>query len=447
MSAKSTTSRRRRKSPVSKPAKPRPDFPLFPHDSGRWARKLKLNGKWVLRYFGRWANIKDGKLVTVENVPASAVAALDEFNREWPHLAKGETPPPAPAPDAEDESVPTLANVCNEFLRSKRDAMLTEELSPRTYRDYERTTDGLIEHFGNDRRIDSLKPADFRKLRLALAERLGTVARANEINRIRIVAKFAWDHRRQWGLTDPVDFGQEFKRVSAKLKRRERRKAGARMFEAHELRTILDALDGQPITVEGQDKPVVQDADPVLKAMVLLGLNCGFGNTDCATLPQSAVDLKTGWIEHPRPKTEIDRRIPLWPETALALKAALDVRPGPAGQEYRPLCFLTRMGLPWVRIQQKSDDPDSFVPVDPLGQKFLKLLHRLNINGRRGLGFYTIRHVFETIGGESRDQVAVDAIMGHVDSSMGGQYREGVSNERLQAVVNVVRAWLWPDRQ
>jgi hypothetical protein len=45
--------------------------------------------------------------------------------------------------------------------------------------------------------------------------------------------------------------------------------------------------------------------------MMLLGLNAGFGNNDCAALPISALDLDAGSVDFPRPKTGIARRAPL----------------------------------------------------------------------------------------------------------------------------------------
>jgi integrase len=69
-------------------------------------------------------------------------------------------------------------------------------------------------------------------------------------------------------------------------------------------------------------------------------------------------------------------------------------------------------------------------------------LKRLKLK-RPTLSFYALRHTFETIAGESRDQVAVDAIMGHVDQSMAAAYRERISNDRLTHVANTVRSWLF----
>src|SRR5262249_52355169 len=155
---------------------------------------------------------------------------------------------------------------------------------------------------------------------------------------------------------------------------------GPRMFEADEIRRLLAAA-GTP-----------------LKAMILLGVNCGLGNSDCGQLPQSALDLERGWLNYPRPKTGIDRRCPLWPETVEALREALAKRPGPKDPEHAGLAFITSKGGSW---HKKVED-------NPISKETRKLLDALGINGCRN--FYALRHTFETIGGEARDQVAVDHI-------------------------------------
>jgi integrase len=393
--AKSSIAPSRKKS-----LKPYDGFPLTPHPSGRWCKKIR--GK--LHYFGK---IDDSG------------AALERFNREWPFLKDGRTPPPIDTGDG-----CTVRLLCNAFLTSKRAKVDSGELSARSFQDYFNTCGLLIDRLGRDKRIDDLRPDDFETLRKTLAKTRGVVTLKNEINRCRVVLKYAFDQRL---IDKPVHFGQSFDRPTAKTLRKARHAQGVRLFNVDEVTRILAAADVQ------------------LKAMVLLGLNCGFGNTDCATLPQSALDLAGGWINFPRPKTGIERRVPLWPETVEALKAAIAARPEPKDPADAGLVFLTKQGRRWVRVQPKRrTETGAVVSLDAISQAFRKLLKSLGINSHRN--FYTLRHNFETIAGESKDQVAVDSIMGHVDPSMGAQYREQISDERLQAVVETVREWVFPKR-
>jgi integrase len=243
-----------------------------------------------------------------------------------------------------------------------------------------------------------------------------------------MIFKFGFDHGM---LEKPVRTGQSFEKPSAKTLRKARAEGGQRMFEADELRRILDELTDET----------------VLRAMVLLAVNCGYGQTDIASLPETAVDLDNGWAEFPRPKTGIERRAKLWPETVAALREVLDTRPVARDKADAGIVFLTPKGKRWLRVSQ-SENPKSWSSrSDLIGANFSRVLRRLHINGRRGLGFYTLRHVLETIGGESRDQVAVDAVMGHVDASMAGRYRERISDARLEAVAETVRLWLFGDRE
>lgn len=189
--------------------------------------------------------------------------------------------------------------------------------------------------------MSDLDPDDFADLRKRLAKKWGPVTLGNVIQRVRVVFKFGWDN----GLIDrPVRYGQGFKRPSRKVVRIDRARKGPKLFTADEVRALAEGA-----LVVGTDGPALVRAGVQLRAMVLLGINCGFGNADCGRLPLSAVDLDAGMIDFPRPKTGIPRRCPLWPETVSALREALAKRPEPKDPADAGLVFLTKYGLTWAK--------------------------------------------------------------------------------------------------
>jgi integrase len=387
------------KAVASKPNKPHPDFPLFPHATRRWAKKVK--GK--LHYFGPWDDPQ---------------AALKKWLDQKDDLLAGRTPRPTGGV--------TVGHLVNRFLTAKKHLVDTSELTPRSFADYYRTGKLVADVFGGRRSVADLSAADFEKLRKTISKTRGPVALGNEITRIRVMFKYAYDADL---IPAPVRFGPTFKKPNRLALRKAKNAAGLRMFEAAELRKLLAAA-GIP-----------------LKAMLLLAANCGYGNNDVGTLPLSALDLKAGWIDFPRPKTAIHRRCWLWPETVAALKAAIEKRPKAIDKAHDGLVFLTRCGAPWSKIADLriECDGDTFTVknsrANPVSRETASALKAAGID-RPGLNFYALRHTFETIGGEGRDQVAVGAIMGHVDASMAGTYRERISDDRLRAVAEHVRSWL-----
>lgn len=380
--------------------KPYKSFPLTAHrGANQWCKKFQ--GR--THYFGSLADHQK---------------ALDKFNRDWPYIREGRTPPPS---DLDQPDGITMRDLCNAFIVSRQHRVASNELSTHSYAEYYRTCETLLSHFGPEGTVEGLRPWDFERFRAKLARGCNVVTLKSKINRCRVVFKFAHDN----GLiSHPVRYGTAFDRPRPKVIRAARQEAGERMFEADELWRIIGAAT-QP-----------------LKAMILLGINCGFGNTDCASLPRSAVDLDAGWIEFPRPKTAVMRSCPLWPETIAALREALPKRPKHRNAADADLCFLTTRRTRFVRVQESQTSKGKHVTISSVARRFDSLLDDLEIKGRRGLGFYALRHTFETIGGEAKDQVAVDAIMGHVDPTTAAEYRERISNERLRNVVDHVRRWL-----
>lgn len=390
--------------PKTKPKKPRADFPLYAHASGQWAKKIR--GK--VHYFGSWSNHQ---------------AAMEEYLRQKDNdFRRGRS--------SNGDGL-TVKQLANSFLSSKKRLLESGDIGQRQFQDCYETCRRVLKVFGSNTPVSSLRPIDFEELRAHFAKTHGPVTLCNDITRTRSLFKYADDT-----FEVRVRFGQGFKKPSRAVLRKHRQQCQPKMFQPAELRKII------------------KEAGVQLRAMIYLGLNCGFGNNDCAMLPFSALDLKRGWIDFPRPKTGINRRCPLWPETIKALKAAIDRRPAPKDPTHADRVFITKYGHSWEPKSNKGNDESGTASAkdNPISNEMAKLLKSDKVKlYRKGVGFYALRHIFQTIGEKSRDKDAVRAIMGHAEAAndMSAVYNEEpVDDQRLRAVANFVKEWLvTPARQ
>lgn len=366
---------------MAKPSKPSPDFPLFPHDRGKWAKKIK--GK--LRYFGRWAD------------PDGALAEYEAF------LVKeqGGANKPAGAPLLGQQGL-TVRYCCNLFLTNKAAQVESGEKSQRTFLELKRTCERLVQFFGRDQDIQAITPLRWCEFKKDRAKTCNPVSVGNEVIRVRTVVNWLVKNK----VVGEIEMGTEFRKPSRVAERRHRRERGKKLYSAKEVHAILDESGVQ------------------LRAMILLGINCGYQNSDCERVPRETImeAIRTGWLVYAREKTEIGREARLWKVTRLALRDAMQRRP----PSDRPEAFLRPDGQ--VYSWENNDIAKRFRTV------------RDSSCVRRG-GFSWLRKTFETAAGLAKDQVAVDHVMGHVDPTMAAVYRQEIQRERLASVSKAV--WRW----
>lgn len=396
-----------------RPAKPYPDFPLFPHATRRWAKKIK--GKFV--FFGPW-NDPHGALerylaqrdFLMSSAPSTARVSLvrtrsidaptDNMVEAEPELdhsgtaAKTNVLTESPrgsaarrAPTSVQivlaENEVTVRDLVNHFLTAKQRRVDTNEMGLRAFSEYHATGGRLVRLLKKDRAVMALTPDDFGNLRAALAVGRGPVALGNEIRRVRSIFKHGFES----GLLErPMRFGPDFSKPSRRSVRLARwasrgGRGGVKMFQPAEIKTLMEAAGVQ------------------MRAMILLGLNCGMGNTDVSELPRSAIDSKAGMIDFPRPKTGIERRAVLWPETVAALRHVFALRPKPRVAEDADQVFLTKYGHRWVRVQEpgaRSQGKRTAVVTDSVALECGKLLRSVGLNGITGISRGTVGDVAGT---------------------------------------------------
>lgn len=364
--------------PATKPRKPYRNYPLTAHPNGQWCKRIR--GRLV--YFGPWGDPQ---------------AAIERYRQEFPILIAGGTV----------ERCETLQTVVAAFLNRSQGRVATGDLTERSFDDLKENCELILDTLGRATGTNQISTFDMERLRSSLCKgkRGRVVAVSSQTRKIGMARQVFLFANEEFGANMP--YRKTLKLPSARTVRASRNKA--RMFTADEVNALLEI------------------AKPQMKAMIYLGINCGFGNRDCATIQIESVDIGKGWHNYARPKTGVERRCPLWDETTAALyKAIQDRTDGHV--------FLTHYGNPWIGKNRAC----------PIAFEFRKLCQAVGIYVAGVTTFYSLRRTFETIGATTGDQIAVDYIMGHAPASndMAAVYRQRTFDSQLRKVTDHVREWL-----
>lgn len=156
----------------SKPAKANPDFPHFPHASGRWAKKVRGRMNYLRSRRGPRA-------VTWETALELYKGVADD-----PHADR------TPRPKSDGLTVRDLVDW---FLTHRRSLWDTWEIAERSFRNYVRTCRLIVDGFGRKHPVLDLRPDGFAEVRTSPAETRKPFSLGIEIHRIRGAFKHAND--------------------------------------------------------------------------------------------------------------------------------------------------------------------------------------------------------------------------------------------------------------
>jgi len=260
-------------------------FPLTLHPTGQYCKKIK--GK--IRYFGT------NKKQALERYLAQATY-LHGCQNSIQKASNGKM---------------TLKELCDLYLRYQHSKVLANALTAKHHNDQISSLSKLMSFLGQSRKIESISTLDLQnyKRRLQCVYRL--VHRQN-LHISVMKAIFHWARRN--------DILESIPNIDAITRGK----------IVHKEKYTFNP---------GQIKKLLSAADVKMKAMIWLGLNCGFGCTDCGQLKWKDLDFENSRVQLARNKTGVRRNLPLWPETIQALKQVPR-----SGQ----LVFYTSQGHPWV---------------------------------------------------------------------------------------------------
>lgn len=357
----------------------------------------------------RWSKDLGGRRYRFGSRGCDYAEALEDF-----HARFGGRPADARSLKAEMERSGTLTWLVNLWANRQLERAKRNEISPATWRDYQRVATEIAEAVGQT----PLRQVDGRVLRRLNAHYESTVGPQRRRKLIHLLLRIL-----HWGRVERM------LEIPPTGDWRGPSKAEVRRWRA--------GLDSNQNITAAAIWDIVTLAPTWVEAAVLLGINCGYSNSDIGFLKfhhlKQAGEVR--FIDFPRPKTSIERISPLWPETIEAIEAMLAERVKP-GKGFEDLVFLSTAGTPVDGNHLQGDRP---IQTTTLSQHWRKWARRSD-RGEIG-GFRRLRSTFATVAHDAGDPVAVDYLMGHATREMRNVYVGGASWDRLIHVTDRVREW------
>ena len=350
-------------------------FPLTLHKTGQFCKKIK--GK--LYYFG-----------------TNKRQALERYLEQAVYLHAGK--PPKPEASQDRLSIKIL---CNLYLDHQESRAEIGEIKSRHVSDQILLLKDFVRFVGPNRTVSDISTIELQNYRKKL---INAKKSPNTINN-RIAAVKAMYN---WALDNEViDNAPRLKAV----------------------KKVTSTKEEKSTFTMSQVQKMLQNATPQMKAMIWLGLNCGFGCTDCAELMWKNIDLPNRRVDFPRGKTGVRRNLPLWPETVRALSEV-----SVSGE----LVFCTRKGNPWVKTEKGigKDGKEKYKKTNNVSKEFSRLMKKAGIKTPDGVGFYTLRRTAATLTAISGDPFAVQRLLGHADLKMATTYVQDISEQTDRAINN-----------
>ena len=350
-------------------------FPLTHHSTGQYCKKIK--GK--MHYFG-----KDKK------------QALERYLEQAAFLHNGKA-----KMFKNINGNMTLKSLCNIYLQHQQAKAASAEITIRHHADQISCLKKFMSFIGQHRKIDEISTLNLQNYKRKLKRAYNSAHRMNLHISI-MKAMFHWAKK-----NDILDYIPNIDAISCvKIIHKHRH-----VFTSEEIHRLFDFADVQ------------------MKAMIWLGLNCGFGCTDCAELKWSDLDLVNGRVKLARGKTGVSRDLPLWPETIQSLENI---------PKSGKLVFSTPKDKPLIRTTYhiNEDGSSKYSNSNLVTSRFCKLMKKAGVQAPKGTGFYTLRRTAATVAARSGDPFAVQRLLGHANLKMATIYVQDVSKQTDRVIEN-----------